>query len=107
MNVHSEAVYATIPLAPYEDGNVLYLQSKDKKAVYVYVLSDKTDDVVLPATINLKNIALNKNSKIIYMDAPVEKIKFQSPDGATVINIPAKLQNKVAGKYAVSFKIIL
>jgi len=107
MKVHSEAVYATIPLAPYEDGNVLYLQSKDKKSVYVYVLSDKTDDVVLPATINLKNIALNKNSKIIYMDAPVEKIKFQAADGATVINIPAKLQNKVAGKYAVSFKIIL
>lgn len=107
MKVHNEAVYATIPLAPYEDGNVLYLQSKDKKSVYVYVLSDKTDDVILPATINLKNIALNKNSKVIYMDATVEKIKFQSVDGATVINVPAKLQNKVAGKYAVSFKIIL
>ena len=107
MKVHSEAVYATIPLAPYEDGNVLYLQSKDKKSVYVYVLSDKTDDVVLPATISLKNIVLNKNSKIIYMDAPVEKIKFQAADGATVINVPSKLQNKVAGKYAVSFKIIL
>lgn len=107
MKIHSKAVYATIPLAPYEDGNVLYLQSKDKKTVYVYVLSDKTDDVVLPASLNLKNIALNKNSKIIYMDVPAEKIKFQSADGATVINIPAKLQNKVAGKYAVSFKIIL
>ncbi len=103
MKVHGEAVYATVPLAPYEDGNVLYLQSKDKKTVYVYVLSDKTDDVVLPATINLKIIALNKNSKIIYMDAPAEKIKFQTANGATVIKIPAKLQNKLAGKYAVSF----
>ena len=75
--------------------------------MYVYVLSDKTDDVVLPAAINLKNIVLNKNSSIIYMDAPGEKIKVTSADGATVINIPAKLQNKVAGKYAVSFKILL
>ena len=76
MKVHGEAVYSTIPLAPYEDGNILYLQSKDKKTMYVYVLSDKTDDVVLPASINLKNITLNKNSKIVFMDAPKEKINF-------------------------------
>jgi alpha-L-fucosidase len=107
MKVHSEAVYATIPFAPYEDGNVLYLQSKDKKTMYVYVLSDKTDDVVLPASISLKNVSLNKKSKIVYMDAPNEKIKFQSADGATIVNVPVKLQSKVAGKYAVSFKIIL
>ncbi|CAN5448632.1 alpha-L-fucosidase [soil metagenome] len=107
MKVHGEAVYGTVPLAPYEDGNVLYLQSKDKETMYVYVLSDKTDDVTLPASISLKNVLLGKKSKIVYMDAPNEKIKFQSADGATVINVPSKLQNKIAGKYAVSFKIIL
>jgi len=107
MKVHGEAVYGTMPLAPYEDGNVLYLQSKDKKTIFVYMLSDKTDEVVLPAGISLKNIALNKKSRIVYMDAPKEKIKFQTADGATVLNIPAKLQNKVAGKYAVAFKITL
>ena len=41
MKVHSEAVYNTIPLAPYENDNVIYLQSKDKKNIYVYVLSDE------------------------------------------------------------------
>jgi alpha-L-fucosidase len=107
MKVHGDAVYGTIPLAPYEDGNVLYLQSKDKKTILVYVLSDKTDDVVLPAIINLKNIVLSKKSKITLLDAPAEKIKFQITDGITVINIPAKLQNKVAGKYAVAFKITM
>lgn len=107
MKVHGEAVYGTKPLAPYEDGNILYLQSKDKKIMYVYVLSDKTDDVVLPASISLKNIALGKKTKIVYMDAPDEKIKFQSGNGATVIIIPAKFQNKIAGKYAVCFKVIL
>ena len=40
------------------------------------------------------------------MSKPKE-LKVTSADGATVINIPAKLQNKVAGKYAVSFKILL
>jgi alpha-L-fucosidase len=106
MKVHAEAVYGTKPLAPYEDGNVLYLQSKDSKTVFVYVLSeDKNDDVVLPASINLKNISVTKKSKIVCLDAPKEKVKFTSAGNASVISIPAALQNKVAGKYAVAFKI--
>jgi len=108
MKVHGEAVYATKPLAPYEDGNILYLQSKDAKTMYVYVLSDdKADGVVLPAGISLKNIALNKKTKIIFMDAPKEKIKYTTDNNTTTLNIPASLQNKTVGKYAVAFKIVL
>ena len=105
MKVHSEAVYNTIPLAPYEDGNIVYLQSKDKKNMYVYVLSDKNDDVVLPASISLHSIALNKNSKIIFLDAPKEKIKWERTSDGAQIKLPTNLQNKSAGKYAVAFKI--
>ena len=106
MKMHGEAVYNTKPLAPYEDGNVLYLQSKDSKTVFVYVLSaEKNDDVVLPESINLKSISLNKKSKIVCLDTPKEKIKFTSTGDASVINVSAALQNKVAGKYAVAFKI--
>ena len=108
MKVHGEAVYATKPLAPYEDGNVLYLQSKDKKTVFVYVLSDdKADDVVLPSAINLECIALTKKSKIVLLDAPKEKIRYMTEGDVTTLNIPSSLQNKIAGKYAVAFKIIL
>lgn len=105
MKVHSNGVYNTIPLAPYEDGNIVYLQSKDKKNMYVYVLSDKTNDVVLPASITLTKIVLNKKSKIVLLDSPKEKIKFKSEDGSTIVSIPSKLQNKVAGNYAVAFRI--
>jgi len=107
MKVHGEAVYATKPLAPYEDGNILYLQSKDKKTVYVYILSDKNDDVLLPASINLENIVLSKNSKVVCLDEPKEKIVYKTGNDATVLIIPALLQDKPAGKYAVAFKIIL
>jgi alpha-L-fucosidase len=107
MKVHGEGVYATKPLAPYEDGNILYLQSKDKKAIYVHVLSDKTDEVVLPASITLRNISLTRTAKIILIDAAKEKINYQVEDGNTILVIPTSLQNKTAGKYAVSFKIIL
>jgi alpha-L-fucosidase len=104
MKVHGNGVYNTVPLAPYEDGNIIYLQSKDNKSIYVYVLSNKTDDVTLPANIMLK-LKLNKNSSIVLLDAPKEKMKYEEMNGETVISIPAKLQNKVAGKYAVAFKI--
>lgn len=107
MKVHGEAVYATRPLTPYQDGNILYLQSKDAKTVFVYVLSGKTDDVVMPASINLPNITLSKKSKIIYMDAPKEKISYKADGNNTTLNIPASLQNKTVGKYAVAFKIVL
>ncbi len=108
MKVHGEAVYATKPLAPYEDGNILYLQSKDKKTMYVYVLSDdKTDDVVMPASIDLKNIVLNKKSKVVYLDAPKEKIIYKAGNDSATLIIPTSLQNKTVGKYAVAFKIVL
>jgi alpha-L-fucosidase len=108
MKVHGEAVYGTKPLAPYEDGNVLYLQSNDSKTVFIYVLSkDKNDDVVLPGIINLKNISLSKKSKIVCLDAPKEKIKFTSSGDASAISVPAVLQNRVIGKYAVAFKVTL
>jgi len=106
MKVHADGVYNTIPIAPYEDGNIVYLQSKDKKNIYVYLLSDKTNDVLVPAEITLK-IPLDKKSKIVLLDAPKEKIKFTTDGNTTTLKIPAGLQNNVAGKYAVAFKIKL
>jgi alpha-L-fucosidase len=107
MKVHGEAVYNTVPLAPYEDGNIVYLQSKDKKTMYVYVLSDNSDDVVLPQNLLLHSIALNKKSRITLLDVPKEKIKWKTTSDKTEIEVPSKFQNKNAGKYAVAFKITL
>jgi len=105
MKVHADGVYNTIPLAPYEDGNIVYLQSKDKKDIYAYVLSDKANEVILPSTISLQKITLSKKSKIVLLDAPKEKIKWQATNDGITIAVPSKLKNKVAGNYAVAFKI--
>jgi alpha-L-fucosidase len=105
MKVHADGVYNTIPLAPYEDGNIIYLQSKDKKNIYVYLLSGNTNEVILPASITLDKIVLNKKSKIVLLDVLKEKIKWQSVKDETIIKIPSRLQHKVAGNYAVAFKI--
>ncbi len=105
MKVHSEAVYNTIPLAPYENDNVVYLQSKDKQQIYVYVLSDNnTDEVALPATLKLDNITLNKKSKVVLLDNPSIKISQKTIDDVSTLIIPQKnLKNPL--RYAAVFKI--
>jgi alpha-L-fucosidase len=105
MKVHADGVYNTIPLAPYEEGNIVYLQSKNKKIKYIYVLSDKTNDVILPDKITLNKIVLNKKSKIVLLDAPKEKIKWQTAGDGIIIEVPERLKKKAAGNYAVAFKI--
>lgn len=106
MKVHANGVYNTIPLAPYEDGNIVYLQSKDKKSKYIYVLSDKANDVMLPDKITINKIILGKKSKIVLLDAPGERIKWKTTGDGVIIEVPTELKNKVAGNYAVAFRII-
>ncbi|WP_153800499.1 alpha-L-fucosidase [Foetidibacter luteolus] len=106
MKVHSEAVYNTIPMAPYEKDNLLFLQSKDKKQLYIYVLSPENDEkVILPASITLNKFFLNRGSSIKLLDAPGANIKWQTVNDNTVIKLPAKLHNKQVGRYAAVFKI--
>ncbi|MDE3185163.1 MAG: alpha-L-fucosidase [Bacteroidota bacterium] len=106
MKVHADGVYNTIPMAPYEDGNIVYLQSKDKKDKYIYLLSDTTNEIVLPSSITVNQIVVNKKSKIVLLDAPKERIKWKTSGNGIIIQIPSKLKNKSAGNYAVAFKIL-
>jgi alpha-L-fucosidase len=106
MKVHSEAVYNTIPLAPYENDNIVYLQSKDKQTLYVYVLSaDSTDNVTLPATIKLDNIALDKKSSIVLLDNPSLKIRQKTVNGTSTLTIPLQANQKNLFKFAAVLKI--
>jgi len=106
MKVHAAAVYNTIPLAPYEEGNIVYLQSKDKKAVYIYVLSEEAaENVVLPESIPVHGVPFNKNAKLVLLSDPSTAVKWKATTGGAVIQVPSKWQHTTAGKYAVVFKI--
>jgi alpha-L-fucosidase len=107
MKVHSEAVYNTIPMAPYEDGNIVYLQSRDKKVVYVYVLSDSNTTVELPSSIQLPGVPLTKKSRVSFMDNSAIKIKWEATGGVNRLIIPANLQGSSNYQYAATFKIEL
>jgi alpha-L-fucosidase len=108
MKQHGEAVYGTIPLAPYENGNIVYLQSKDRKTIYVYVMADKQGVINMPATIDLPGMPVTRSSKVISLDARSAKVKLVGKDGGYQI-IPSAALLKQAGefKYAATFKISL
>ena len=106
IKVHGEAIYNTVPLPPYEENNIVYLQSKDFRTSYVYLLSDDNDRIILPPTITLNKFSIKKGNKITLMDNPSVKINWQPSGEGCIIQIPKKIQNQSAGKYAIVFKIV-
>lgn len=108
MKNHGEAIYGTVPLAPYENGNIVYLQSKDRKTIYVYVMADKQGVINMPAAIDLPGMPVKKTSKLSSLDAPRAKVKLVAKDGGYQIVPSAALVKMATGfKYAATFKISL
>jgi alpha-L-fucosidase len=107
MKVHGEAVYGTIPFPPYETGNIVYVQSKDKKAKYAYVLTDASGKFSMPAQIEFPGVSAGKKIKVVCLDAPGIKLKLTDKGGQSVLIIPEKLQQLSSGfNYAITFKIM-
>ncbi len=108
MKVHGEAIYGTIPMAPYETDNIVYLQSKDRQTAYLHVLSNETEDaVVLPEMLSLDGLDWKKGDKIVCLDAPKVKLKPVVKDGKASVAIPAGLRKPGNGyAYAVTFKVV-
>lgn len=104
MKVHGNGIYATIPLAPYEENNVIFLQSKDKKTAYVYYLSKENDLVQVSNVIHLENFLIPKGNKISFTDDPKVAVKFTADNSGSNIILPAK--KLITGKYAVALKLI-
>ena len=106
MKVHSKGIYNTVPLPPYEENTIVYLQSNNGKTKFIYALADKeNENVVLPATIHLSKYSIEKGSKIKCIDFPSQKITWKEEGTGASIQIPKSLQNKNVGKYAVAFEI--
>ncbi len=106
MNVNGTAIYNTIPLQPYEKGRIVYLQSKNKKTKYAFILSaESKEEVILPTSLLLKGLTISPKSKIYLLKAPSVKLKWEQQKEGILISSPKKLQNSIFGKYAVTLKI--
>ncbi len=105
MKVHGEAVYHTIPVSPYSNDNVVYVQSKDGKNIYVHMLSTTADTVDCPSTLLLKGFPGKMIQKIALLDAPGEKIKWKRTAAGIEIEFPKRLAGRSIAKYAMTLKI--
>jgi alpha-L-fucosidase len=103
MKINGEAIHGSKPLAPYEQGNIHFTQSKDGKTKYVFYLSEQ-DDVKLPPEVIIKNFHVAKGSRISLLGTGAN-LKWKSENDTVTIVIPSLVQTKWQGKYAAVFKV--
>lgn len=103
MKINGGAIHGSKPLAPYEQDNIHFTQSKDGKTKYVFYLSEQ-DDVKLPAEVVIKNFPVAKGSRISLLGTGA-RLKWKSEDNTVTIMIPSLVQTKWQGKYAAVFRI--
>ncbi|MBX3252648.1 MAG: alpha-L-fucosidase [Chitinophagaceae bacterium] len=103
MKINGEAIHGSMPLAPYEAGNIHYTQSKDGKKQYAFLLSEK-EEVVLPAQVTLTGVAASAKSRISILGSGAA-LKWKVENGNTIVEIPTLVKNKWKGRYAVVFKM--
>lgn len=104
MKTNSEGIYNSRPVAPYEQGNIVYTQGKDGKAKYIFVLADdKDENIILPASIPVDASLVNAKSKVNVLGAK-GTCKVVITNGAANVIVPKQLAGK-AGKYAWVLKI--
>jgi N-acetyl-beta-hexosaminidase/alpha-L-fucosidase len=103
IKVNGEGIYGSRTIAPWSSGNVYLTQSKDSAAVYAFFLSEGST-VTLPALVTIDKFTAKPNSRITILGRK-EKLKWHQNGKQLVIDIPAALQNKPIGDYAVTFKI--
>jgi len=105
MKINGEGIYYSKPVAPYSSDNIFFTQSKDGKNIYAFYLSSKYD-VTLPSRIKISQVNATKKTKIVLLGSK-EKLKWKQEGKDITITIPSSMQNKVIGRYADVFKIIL
>jgi len=101
MKINSEAIYKTKPLAPYEEGNLVYTTTGNR-VFAICLLNDKDS---LPETIS---VSLPQGT-VAKIDVPGNNkaLKYKVKDGKAVITLTEELRNKSKAAYAVVFRISL
>jgi alpha-L-fucosidase len=103
MNINSEGIYATKPMAPYSSGNFFFTQSKKDQSIYAYYLADSAA-IQLPQEITINNYTAPAKSTITLLGVK-SKLSWKTVNGNTIIKIPATVAKQVKSRYAVAFKI--
>lgn len=102
METNGEAIYNTRPLAPYQEGNVCFTQSKEDKTKFVFCLKQEAEQY--PASIKLpfgEDIRKVKVRLLGYKGT----IRATSIKNETIIQLPGKLLMELSDSPALVFSI--
>lgn len=105
MKVNGEAIYGTVPLAPYEKGSWVFLQSKDKKRDFLFLSGTNGDAVTLPEQLELPGYSIPVGARVRCLADTSARIKLVRQAGSTTLVLPASLRKRKDLKYAVSFSV--
>jgi alpha-L-fucosidase len=85
MKVNGDAVYGSRPLAPYQDGDFCFTQSKDGKKKFLFYLVK--EGVPLPSSLSLPSSFCENAGKITLLGYP-EDIKIVTRNGTKTVTLP-------------------
>jgi len=86
MNVNSEAIYSTRPLAPYMDGQVRFTRAKDGTVFAIYLPKD--GETTLPRDLNVATYAPPAGATITLLGA-ARPIPWERSGSGFVAHVPA------------------
>jgi len=102
MQVNSEAIYNSRPIAPYKEGKTCITSGKDG-AWYVIYLADETEKEI-PSKIWLSALQPKDGAKMKMLGSDGD-LKWEKVGTGFTIEIPESLQKKPPCEYAWTFKI--
>ena len=100
MQVNSEAIYCSKPVAPYQDGKV-YFTSRDG-AVYAFYVADEGEE--LPSEISVHGLDIPKGMKIRMLGTK-RNLGWKAVDGGFAVRVPDSVRGNLPCKHIWCFKI--
>ncbi len=102
MDVNSEAIYNSRPIAPYKEGKVCLTKQKDR-TIYMTYLGDK-NETKPPTKIWLSAFSPDKGSKIRMLGVDKD-LKWVKSGNGFYVDIPSSIRNNPPCDYAWTLKI--
>jgi len=103
MDINSEAIYDSVPISPYKEGQICFTQNTSDSCVYAIYLADENEKLP-PKFMILKNFQPADNVEITMLGWP-EPLKWNKSDHGCKIEIPVMSPQELPCEHAWTIKI--
>ncbi len=102
MSVNSEAIYKSVPIAPFKEDNICMTQLEDGTSYFFYMA--EKDENTIPEEIVIKSHQPAKGAAVSLLGSG-KKLKWSPVDGGFKVSIPASIRNKPPCQYVWTIKV--